>query len=41
MSGYGPTDWKGCLVFILIIPVALVCKAWDKLKKLFRIKGKS
>lgn len=31
MSGYGPTDTKGCIVFILILPFVIAKAAWGKL----------
>lgn len=42
MSGYGPTNLKGCLVFIFIIPIVLILRAfrfcWKKLKNLIKYK---
>lgn len=34
MSGYGPTDWKGCLVFIVVIPYLIVIAIYYKIKEL-------
>lgn len=32
MSGYGSTDWKGCFIFILLIPILIISALVEKIK---------